>query len=462
MVDLSKHLQRAKQALERRNYDLAIETCHECVDISPNDLEFHVVHLEASRRKAKESGKRSLLPSLGFGGLSKDPHKQFISSFKKLSANPDGKVVIEVGDASLKLANSGTKAMTDIAIFYYEDFKKGGLFNGGVLWNLAQLYFEKYKEVGKTDKDGSKAWLEKAIKTMDELNRAMPNHPEAAKQVKNWEAMRSMDQRNTAGSSNDYRSQLASDDKARRAEVMNRLIRTLDDAKEVLKYVDEDLKQNPNDKSLWVKKGDVHRRLNQLGETKSQMAEAKAAFEKGQALDPHDYTITMKLGDLRLEEMRERIKAAEAGGQDAGELKKELLVTEIAEYRTRVERQPTDMNHRYNLGTRLLKTGAIDQAASEFQRTVNDPRLRRGSHRYLGYCFTKKNLLDLASGQYAAYLQLIEDELAEEAKEVRYSLARVYEDLQKKTEAIATYEKLVALDLGYRDAADRLSKLRGA
>lgn len=456
MPDLSKHVARAKQALERRSYDLVIEVCHECVDIAPDQLEFHVLHLEAARRKAKETGKKFSMPSMGFGGLSKDPHKQFIAAFKKVSGSPETKAIIEAGDAALKCSQAGMKPMVEVAQFYYEDMRKSGLFNEKVLWNLAHLYVEKFKDSDKKgDKEVAKGWLEKAITTMAELEKAMPNHPEAAKTAKNWEAMRSMARRNEAGSSQDYRSQLASDDKSRRQETMNRMIRTAEDAAEVLKYVDEDLAANPADKALWIKKGDIHRRINQL-------APAKAAFEKAQALDAHDFTVTIKLGDLRMEEMTARLAQATAAGQDVTAAKQELLAIQIDEYRKRVERQPTDMGHRYSLGVCLFKKGDIDTAAGEFQRTVNDPKLRRSSHRLLGYCFARKNLLDLAAGQYAAYLQLIEDEQADETKEVRFNLARAYEDLGKKNEAIATYEKLVALDLGYKDAATRLSKLRAS
>jgi tetratricopeptide (TPR) repeat protein len=447
MPDLSKHIARAKQALERRNYDLVIEVCSECVDVDPANLDIHKINLDASRRKAKESGKKSLMPTMGFG-FTKDPHKIFVSAFKKIAGNPENKVIVDVGDAALKLSQSGTKPMAEVAQYYYEEMRASGMFNDKVLWNLSFLYYEKFKETN------DQAWLDKALKTMAELEKAMPNHPEAAKQVKNWEAMRSMRKRDQAGSTGDYRSQLASDDKARRAEIMNRMIRTVEDAKEVLKFVEEDLVQNATDKNLWVKKGDIHRRINQN-------AEAKAAYEKAQTLDEHDFTIAMKIGDLRMEDAKGRIAAMKAGGQDVAAATKELLSVETEEFRKRVERQPTDMNHRYNLGLRLLQAGNIDQAAGEFQRTVNDPRLRRGSHRYLGYCFTKKNLLDLASKQYDSYLTLVEDEQGDEAKEVRYALARVYEDQKKKDDAIKNYERLVALDLGYKDAATRLSRLRG-
>ena len=47
-----------------------------------------------------------------------------------------------------------------------------------------------------------------------------------------------------------------------------------------------------------------------------------------------------------------------------------------------------------------------------------------------------------------------------EAKEVRYSRARVYEALGKVEEASADYTRLVELDLGFKDAATRLSGLK--
>ncbi len=452
MPDLSKHLARAEQALERRNYDLAIEICAQMVDIAPDELKAHSIHLEAARRKAKESAKGWGLPGLSLSGLSKDPHKLLLAAFKKVSGAPETKALAEAGDASLKLGQT-VKTMGAVAIFYYEEIRKSGLFNDKVLWNLAHVYFERFNEVQKKDKEAAKGWLEKAINTMGELEKAMPHHNEAPKVVKNWEAQRSILRRNEGGSAGEYRSQLASDDKSRRQEKMNQMFRTEDDARDVLAYIDDALKTQPQDKALWVKKADIHFRMNQFAET-------RAALEKGQAIDVHDFTITMKLGDLRMKEMEAALTAARAAGRDTAAAEKDVLTAKVEEYRRRIERQPTDLNHRYNLGESLYRQGNIDQAASEFQRTVNDPKFRRNSHRYLGYCFTKKKLLDLASGQYAAYLQLAEDDLAEEAKEVRYQLARVYESLGKHPDAIANYEKLVAIDLGFRDAADRLTNLR--
>jgi tetratricopeptide (TPR) repeat protein len=449
MVDLSKHLARAKQAIERRNWALALETCEQCLDVDPANLDVYKLHLDAAKRKAKESDKKSMLGSMSMPVMSKDPHKQLTGAMKRVATNPDVKTIAAAGDAAQKVYKSGVKPMLDVAIFLYEEMKASGLFNAEVLWNLSNLYFDKFNAV----KD--QAFLDKAIKTMGELERAVPNHAEAGRTIKNWEARRSMEKRNVAGTTGDYRSQLSSGDKSHRQEVMGRIIRTVEDAMEVLKYVDEDLKTNATDKALWVKKGETHRRINQL-------PEARAAFVKAQELDQYDFGITMKLGDISIEDAKARVAAAAGQGEAEVEAKKALLATEIAEYRKRAERQPTEMTHKYNLGVRLLQGGNIDAAAAEFQRTVGDPRYRRNSHRYLGYCFSKKNLLDLAVQEYKRFLSLVDDHLSDEAKEVRYLLGRQLEDLGKRDDAMAEYSRLVEIDLGYKDVADRLGKLRGA
>ncbi len=442
MPDLSKHLVRARQSIDRRQYDYVLEQMEECLDLDPANLEVHKLLLEAARKKAKEGGKSSMFGSLGLPSMTSDPHKQLIAQAKRLGKNAEPKVIAEIGAAAQAMSVK-VKPMIDIAIYYYEEFIATGLFSEKVLWQLAQIYKDKGE-------------LERAIKLLRDLERAQPQHHEAGRTIKNLEAMRSMTQR-TGASTGDFRTQLASDSGAQKSEAMNRIIRTVEDAKEILGYIEQDLAQNPADKQLWVKKGDIHRRINQLGE-------AKASFHKALALDEHDFTLAIRLGDIAIEELRLKVESLSAPGQDAEALaaaKTERLQLEISEYRKRVERQPTDMTHRFNLGTRLIQSGDIDGAATEFQKTVGDPKVRQESHRYLGFCFAKKNLLDLAVQQYTSYLSLALDDQSDKAKEVRYLRGRDLEDQSKRDDAIKDFERIVAIDLNYKDAATRLSKLRG-
>jgi tetratricopeptide (TPR) repeat protein len=446
MVDLSKHLARIKQALDRRNYDLVFEVVDQCVDADPANIEVHRLFLDAAKRKAKEGGRAGFMSTMSIPSLTKDPQKLLAAAIKRVAKAYDTRALVDVGDAAARCVQNGAPKMAEVAILYLEDQRSTGMFSEKALWTLHQLYYDRYRLAKST------ADIDNAIRCLKDLEKAMPNHPEASRTLKNLEAARSIAGRDKAGG--DYRGQLANDANARRNDVMNRQVRTVEDAREVLKFIDEDLVANAGDKSLWAKKGDIHRRIGELGP-------ARAALLKAQELDPHDFTVTMRLGDIALDEARARVRQLEAAGQDAGPAKKELIQAEITEFRKRIERQPTDLTHRYSLGLNLIKTGDIDGAAAEFQRTVADPKLKKGSHRYLGFCFAKKNLLDLSTQQYTAYLALAEDDLADEAKEVRYLRARVLEDQGKKAEAIQDYERLVNIDLNYKDAATRLQRIRG-
>jgi tetratricopeptide (TPR) repeat protein len=455
MADLTKHLLKARQALDKRNYDYCLEVCEECQEIDPTNLEVYKLQVEAAKKKSKESGKSSGmfgLPSVSMPALSKDPHKLLSAAAKRVSKTPDLKSFAIAGDAAMKLGQSGAKAANDVAIFFYEEARATGMFNPEVLFNLGNLYYLKFKDTN----DG--ATLEKALKTITELERAKPDHPTAGKLARDWQAANSMLARTqkagTTGSASDFRTQINSGDATRKAEVMNRMIRTWDDAKEVLAFLDADLAANPGDKQLWVKKGDIHQRFVQFGE-------ARKAFEAAQKVDSHDFVVAMRLGDVRMAEAKSVVDKAEQAGQDATEAKKQMVQVEIDEFKKRVERQPTDMSHRFNLAQRYWQSGQIELCAAELQQTVRDAKYKRESHRLLGYCFSRKNLVDLAIQQFTACLNLFEDDQGDRAKDVRYARARLYEQAGKKDLAIEDYNRLVALDMAFKDVATRLGALSG-
>ena len=455
MVDISKHLAKIQQAIDRRNWTLALETSEQCMDVAPAEVQLYKLYVDASKRKAKESEKKSLFATMSMPGFSKDPLKQLIAAMKRVGNGPDAKALAGAGDAARAAYKAGTKAMIEPAIYLYEEMVATGLFNAEVLWNLGNLYFDRFQD--KKDL----ASLDLALKMVGKLEQAMPHHPEASRTAKNWDARKSMEMRNSKGDAGNYQSQLSSSDKARKADVMSRMIRTADDAREVLRFVDEDIAADPGKKDMWVKKAETHRRLAELSSDSAEYAKAREALEKAQQIDSFDFNLVIKLGDVMIEEHKLYIAQLKTGGHDTAEADLALLKLEVEEFKKRSERQPTEMSHKFSLGAKLLKLGQIEAAASEFQRTVNDPRYRLKSFKFLGFCFAKKNMVELAVKNYSTYLSTTEDGLSDDAKEVRYLRGRIYEQGGKKLEAIADYSSLVEMDLGYKDCAARLDRLRG-
>lgn len=449
MVDLSRNITRAKQAIDKRSYDLAIEVCRECQELDPRNLDVYKTLVDAAKRKYKENGgKTSLFGSIKIPTMSSDPQKQLSGAIQMLAKVPDVKNFAMAGDCAAKLAQGGQKGMNDVAIYLYEEARSTGLFNPDVLFNIANLYFERFKETKAPEA------LDAALKAITELERAKPDHPSASKLARDWNAAKSMVSRvEKQAGGDDFRSQVNDNKEARKAAMMSMNLKTWEDAQEVLAFIEDDLKANPQDKHLWIKKGETLRRFFKY-------QEAIAAFAKAQEVDKHDFTITIKIGDTRMEEAQKQIEVAEKAGQDVTAAKQNLLQVQIEEFKTRVERQPTEMDHRYNLGLCLIKVGQIEAAASEFQKTVHDPRRKKESLRYLGFCFAKKGLVDLAIQQYDQYLKITEDPNGDQAKEVLYLRARTNEGANRKEKAIADYTALVQMDLGYKDAAARLSALQ--
>ncbi len=448
MVDLSKHHEKIKHAIDRRNYDLAIALALECQEIEPYNLETYRLLVDGAKRRQREGGKNKL--SLGLS-LSSDPHKKLSVAIKKMAGNPSMKTFKAAGDAAHAIFEAErNRAASDVAVFLYEEAKATGLFSDKLLWNMAQHYYNRYKAY----KDYEA--LDHAVDRMRELVAAAPKHPDAGRTLSAWQANQSMESRNRRKSERghgDFRDDIAADDQSRRQELYSRTIRTREDAQQVLELVDADIKESPKDKALWQKRADVLMKVSEWGA-------AREALEQAQKIDPHDFVITMRRGDCDIFEARQRLMEARKSGEGVAEAEQRLLDIEIVEYGKRSERQPTEMQHRYLLGRCLLHNKEVDKAAAQFQRAVIDPKHKRQCHKYLGHCFAAKNLLDLAVQQYTSCLALIEDEMSDEFKEVTYNRGRLLEQAGKTTEAVADYTRLVQLDLGYKDAATRLGSLQ--
>lgn len=445
MVDLSKHLARARKAIDGRNYPLAVEICLECQDVDPTNLDNYQLLIEAAKRQAKEGGKKGF--SMGGLSFTRDPHRLLSGAVRAISSKPELKQFAAAGDAARAVMDTGVKKMAEVAIMFYEEARGTGLFDGKVLWNLAHCYYEKFNQTKLAEP------LDLAIQRMAELDKNDRSHKEAGRTIKNWEAQRSITKRPDGKASADYKGQIADSDEARRNEVMGRQIRTVEDADEVLTFLDQDLAENDQNKGLWMKRGDVLRRVQRW-------EEAKKSFEKAQALDEHDFTIVMRIGELGVSERKSKILALEKSGQDSAAIRKDLLEFEIEMYADWVKRQPTELKHKFEYGRRLFQGGNIDESAKMFQQALNDPQNKAQAHKYLGHCFVKKKLLDMAADQFTKCYDMLGDKNGKEALDVLYNRARLFEKLKKHEMAIKDLTSLVEVDLGFKDAADRLAELK--
>ncbi|HYN80820.1 MAG TPA: tetratricopeptide repeat protein [Gemmatimonadaceae bacterium] len=121
----------------------------------------------------------------------------------------------------------------------------------------------------------------------------------------------------------------------------------------------------------------------------------------------------------------------------------------------------TDFDSHYDLGIAFREMGLMDEAISAFQKATRGSSHRLRASEALGECFIERGQPAVA----ATILDRIVDEsgLTEDALVgVLYLRGRSAEELDKPGEASAFYQRVIAVDMGFRDAARRLSSLAKA
>lgn len=135
----------------------------------------------------------------------------------------------------------------------------------------------------------------------------------------------------------------------------------------------------------------------------------------------------------------------------------ELLAEEA---RRRVERNPTDLQFRFELGQSLMHAGRYRLALPELQRARQHPHARLKAMNALGQCYRALGMYDLAARQ----LEEAASEIATmdaTKKEIVYELGLVYEEMDDRLRALACMKQVYEADYGYRDVAARVESSYG-
>lgn len=117
-----------------------------------------------------------------------------------------------------------------------------------------------------------------------------------------------------------------------------------------------------------------------------------------------------------------------------------------------------DAASHYDLGLAYKEMGLVDEAISEFQTALKGGLERLKVFEELGHCFLLKEQYNIAATVLNRALQLpVDDDM--DLIGVYYHLARAYEALGQNANARSTFERVVGLDIGFQDAAERLARL---
>jgi tetratricopeptide (TPR) repeat protein len=102
--------------------------------------------------------------------------------------------------------------------------------------------------------------------------------------------------------------------------------------------------------------------------------------------------------------------------------------------------------------------GLLDDAIAEFQTALRGGGERLKVYEELGQCFLQKGQYTIAVKLLKRGLEMPFDDDADLVG-VYYQLGLCYEAMEKPDEARESYERVISLDIAFRDVNDRLSRL---
>jgi len=159
---------------------------------------------------------------------------------------------------------------------------------------------------------------------------------------------------------------------------------------------------------------DIARRLGALSEQKDDLDAAIAWYRYASDLTQgSDPGLIRKISDLRVKVTEREIAALEESiANNAGDTmvlteknsalaaaKKRRAEMLIEEARKRVERNPTDLQFRFELGEHLMNAGHFREGLPELQRARQNTNARLKAMNALGRCYRELGMFDLAAKQ---------------------------------------------------------------
>jgi Flp pilus assembly protein TadD len=214
------------------------------------------------------------------------------------------------------------------------------------------------------------------------------------------------------------------------------------------------IEAQPTQASAYLDLAAVYRRHNQF-------EQARAVLQRGLGPTGNHFQLTLELLELELEPFRQNLAIAEDKLRVEPEnvqleeirqgLHKEINTREMELYRLKADRFPTDLNHRLELGLRLLRAGQFDEAIKELQTARTDARLSWRALMYLGYCFKNRNNWRLARRNFQDALQALPPQEAVTRKELLFTLAQGCAEANELADAVEMGHELANLDFAYRD-----------
>ncbi len=444
---------KGNDAVQRENLDYAIDLFNQVLAKEPGLYECRKALRNAQTRKAgsgrgffkkiMSSAGSSPLITKGRLALGKDPAEALKIAEQVLNGDPSNsaahKLAVEAATAlelprtavlSLEILVAHSPNDQDIAVKYAH-----GLANAGE--------------------------VRKAEAVLANLYRASPHDQELGQALKDLSARKTLDEGGyeaLADGTGSYRDILKDKDEAVLLEQQNRQVKSEDVAERLISEYEARLKAEPRNLKLLRQLAELYTQKQQFDRALGYYDQIKSSEVGG------DASLDRNIADTVRRKYDHQMAQLDAAAPDHAEklaaLQAEKQAYQLAECQTRAERFPTDLQIRFELGQLYFQAGKITEAMKEFQKAQGNPHRRIQALSYLGQCFARRGIHDLAAStlQDAIKEKAVFDE---EKKELIYLLGSVFEKMGKRDDAIAQFKIIYAVDVGYKDVADKIDAFYG-
>lgn len=297
--------------------------------------------------------------------------------------------------------------------------------------------------------------IPRAESILVELQRSAPNDAGVTDALKNLSARRTMDEggyENIADGKGSYRDILKDKQEAVALEQANRQVKT-DVTAELIAEYEKRLRTESSNLTL----------LRQVAELYAQKKEFGRALEYYEKISSShagaDPSLEKAISDLRIKKLDWDLEHLEPNALDYAEQKSRLEAERqnflLSDAQRRIEKYPTDLALRFELGELYFRAGRISEAIQEFQKAQSNPNKRVQAMSYLGQCFVKRGINDLAARTFQNAIKE-KPVIDEEKKDLIYQLGLVLEKMGKGEDAIEQLKQIYEIDIGYKDVAARV------
>ncbi len=448
LVDL---YDKAKQSMGRANFDYAITILNQVLEKEPGFFECRQALRAAQFKKAEISGGGGFFKKAFGKATSTGP----LLARGQLALRSNPVEAIRIAESILNSDPHSTmahKLLADAALA--ADLPRTAVFSLEFAFRNAPK--DRDLALKLAEAAAAAGQIDRAEKVYQSLLDANPSDIDIAMALKDLSARRTMNEGGYSAledGSGSYRDILRNKEETVKLEQANREVKTDDVAQNLIEDYQERLAKEPKNTRLL-------RSLAELYAQKEEYDQAISHYELLQAATlGSDPAVEKTIADMQLKKLSRAMEQLDPQAPDHAErrakLEAEKLEYKLAECRKRVEKYPTDLQLRFELGQICYEAGKIGDAIQEFQKAQANPHRKVQSMYYLGKCFSSRGMHDLASRTFQNAINekaLFDDE----KKELIYSLGCTFEKLKKQEEAIEQFKKIYEVDIGYKDVAAKV------